>query len=53
MHSAPTSIEIMAATYRQTLLADVGRTCSDSPRRLRPTRSLGSLAVWFPEGGEP
>ena len=51
MQSAPSSVEIMAETYRQTLLADAGRTRPKTPRQPRPSRSLGSIAAWRNRGG--
>ena len=51
MQSAPTSAELMAETYRQTLLADAARTRPKTPRQPRRSRSLVSIAVWRNRAG--
>jgi hypothetical protein len=46
MQSAPTSVEMMAEIYRQTLLADAGCTHPKTSRQLRRARSLAIVATF-------
>jgi hypothetical protein len=46
MQTSPTSVELMAEIYRQTLLADAGRTRPKTSRRLRRARSLAIVTCF-------